>query len=96
MSIYCPYCDSTHVSRAMQPTASEQHNTSSFSSAASFATIGASLSKTVPLGISPLFGGIAGAVVGSVLGGVFSDPQPKRQARPVQCFQCDDCGHYFY
>lgn len=95
MSIYCPHCNSIHISRAVQPQHPMSTNHSSLSSAASFATIGASLSKHVSVGVSPLFGGIAGAVVGSVLGGIFNEPSQPRSA-PMPCFQCDDCGHYFY
>ena len=89
MQINCPYCHSEHVIRVVQNSSSQGGN-QSLASSASFATIGASLSKTLP--VSPLVGGIAGAVVGGLLGTVFGASTPTVQS----CFQCQHCGQSFY
>ncbi|MCH7330619.1 hypothetical protein [Acinetobacter modestus] len=90
MQINCPSCHSEHVIRVVQNTASQAGN-QSLASSASFATMGAALSKTLP--VSPLVGGIAGAVVGGLLGSVFG----SSSTQTVQsCFQCQHCGQSFY
>lgn len=76
--------------RVVQNNASQAGN-QSLASSASFATIGAALSKTLP--VSPLIGGIAGAVVGGLLGSIFgSASTPSVQSH----FQCQSCGQSFY
>lgn len=90
MQIYCPACHSEHVIRVVQ-NGSSQVAQQSLASSASFATVGAALSKTLP--ISPLVGGIAGAVVGGLLGTVFGSTAPQPAA---SCFQCQSCGQTFY
>ncbi|MDG3557589.1 hypothetical protein P7L54_16730 [Acinetobacter bereziniae] len=92
MQINCPYCHSEHVIRIVQNSNSQAGNgNQSLASSASFATMGAALSKTLP--ISPLIGGVAGAVVGGLLGSVFG----SAATQTVQsCFQCQHCGHSFY
>ncbi|ENW96009.1 hypothetical protein [Acinetobacter sp. NIPH 298] len=90
MQINCPYCHSEHVIRVVQNSGSQAGNQSLVSSA-SFATMGAALSKTLP--VSPLIGGIAGAVVGGFLGSVFGSA--PTQTVP-SCFQCQHCGYSFY
>ncbi|WP_151980804.1 hypothetical protein [Acinetobacter guerrae] len=60
MNITCPHCHSEDVIRVVQHTTtqgSQQHLTAS----ASFASMGAALSKSLP--VSPLIGGIPGVVV---------------------------------
>ncbi|MGM1005370.1 hypothetical protein [Acinetobacter haemolyticus] len=90
MQINCPYCHSEHVIRVVQNSSSQAGN-QSLASSASFATMGAALSKTLP--VSPLIGGIAGAVVGGLLGSVFGSASTQN----VQsCFQCQHCGQSFY
>lgn len=90
MQINCPYCHSEHVIRVVQNSCSQAGN-QSLASSASFATMGAALSKKLP--VSPLIGGIAGVVVGGLLGSVFG----STSAQTVQsCFQCQHCGQSFY
>ncbi|MGL4588050.1 MAG: hypothetical protein ACRCVQ_13605 [Acinetobacter ursingii] len=91
MNITCPYCHSEHIVRVVQQTTShgsQQHLTAS----ASFATMGAALSKSLP--VSPLIGGIAGVVVGGLFNSLF-DNAPKTQSSN-SCFQCQSCGQLFY
>ncbi|WP_151831642.1 hypothetical protein [Acinetobacter ursingii] len=91
MNITCPYCHSEHIVRVVQQTTSQvsqQHLTPS----ASFATMGAALSKSLP--VSPLIGGIAGVVVGGLFNSLF-DNAPKTQSSN-SCFQCQSCGQLFY
>ena len=66
MNITCPYCYSENVSR--ETTQSSGGN--SFSSMAG-AGIGATISKSFPTPLSPLLGGLAGAVIGGFLLGLF-------------------------
>lgn len=90
MQVNCPYCHSEHVIRVVQNSSSQGGN-QSLASSASFATMGAALSKTLP--VSPFIGGIAGAVVGGLLGSVFgSDATQTVQS----CFQCQHCGQLFH
>ena len=90
MQINCPSCHSEHVIRVVQNSASQAGN-HSLASSASFATMGAALSKTLP--VSPLVGGIAGAVVGGLLGSVFGSGSTQNLQ---SCFQCQHCGQSFY
>lgn len=97
MHILCPYCHSEHVQRMLH-TAPQQSNQQSklLGSSATFASIGATLSKSVSkqLPISPWVGGIAGAVIGGVLNSLFDSPQPTAQP-PISYFYCQDCQHRF-
>jgi len=91
MNIICPQCHSEHIIRVVQHTTmqgSQQHLTAS----ASFACMGAALSKSLP--ISPLIGGIAGVVVGGLLNSLFEN-KPVTQSTN-SCFQCQSCGQLFY
>lgn len=91
MNITCPYCHSEHVIRVVQhktSQGSQQHLTAS----ASFASMGAALSKSLP--VSPLIGGIAGVVVGGLLNSLFEN-KPVTQSTN-SCFQCQSCGQLFY
>lgn len=90
MQINCPYCHSEHVVRIM-PQPSNHPSQNIFSSSASFATIGATLSKSLP--ISPLVGGIAGIVVGGLLDNVFGS---QSTAVTHSYFHCQHCGQKFY
>ncbi|MCH2071115.1 hypothetical protein [Acinetobacter pittii] len=90
MNITCPNCHSEHVIRVVQNNASQAGN-QSLASSASFATMGAALSKSLP--ISPILGGIAGAVVGGLLGSIFGSGST---ASMQSHFQCQGCGFTFY
>lgn len=90
MQINCPYCHSEHVIRVVQNSNSQAGN-QSLASSASFATMGAALSKTLP--VSPLVGGIAGAVVGGLLGTVFGSASTQSMQSG---FQCQHCGQFFH
>jgi hypothetical protein len=50
MQINCPYCHSEHVIRVVQNSGSQAGN-QSLASSASFATMGAALSKTLPVSL---------------------------------------------
>ncbi|CAM0754627.1 MULTISPECIES: hypothetical protein [Acinetobacter calcoaceticus/baumannii complex] len=89
MNITCPNCHSEHVIRVVNH--HSQTGSQSLASSASFATMGAALSKSLP--ISPVVGGLAGAVVGGLLGSIFgSASTPSVQSH----FQCQGCGFTFY
>ncbi|MEO4177690.1 hypothetical protein ABH298_16040 [Acinetobacter pittii] len=88
MNITCPNCHSEHVIRVVTP--HSQTGNQSLASSASFATMGAALSKSLP--ISPLIGGIAGAVVGGIFNSLFD----RVPVAPSCCFQCQSCGQLFY
>ncbi|HCT5803788.1 hypothetical protein [Acinetobacter nosocomialis] len=88
MNITCPNCHSEHVIRVVNP--HSQTGDQSLASSASFATMGAALSKSLP--ISPLIGGIAGAVVGGIFNSLFD----RVPVTPSCCFQCQSCGQLFY
>lgn len=90
MQINCPYCYSEHVIRIVQNGTSQGSN-QSLASSVSFAGMGTALSKVLP--VSPLIGGLAGAVVGGLLSSVFS-PTPAQSTR--SCFQCQSCGQFFH
>lgn len=90
MRITCPHCYSEQVIRVIQNTDSQGIN-QSIASSVSFATVGTALSKALP--VSPLVGGLAGAVVGGLLSSVFS---PSAPAVPHSYFQCQSCGLGFH
>ena len=87
MNITCPYCYSENVSReTTQPSGGN-----SFSSVAG-AGIGATISKSFPTPLSPLLGGLAGAVIGGLIDSFI---QPPRQQQPVSYFHCHNCQRNF-
>ena len=91
MNIHCPYCFSEDVVRVVR----EQHSSGSGShmaASATFATLGASLSKTMPIPVPPVVGGIAGAVVGGLLDSFAQPSQP----RSISCFYCHNCQRNFH
>ncbi|TPT53257.1 hypothetical protein [Acinetobacter baumannii] len=88
MNITCPNCHSEHVIRVVNP--HSQTGNQSLASSASFATMGAALSKSLP--ISPVVGGLAGAVVGGIFNSLFD----RVPFIPSCCFQCQSCGQLFY
>ena len=91
MSINCPYCFSDQTIQVVnqQITGSES---SGFGASASFASIGASISKSLPLPVSPLIGGIAGAVIGGLFSSVFDEPK-----KPISMtyYHCNNCQQNF-
>ena len=87
MNITCPYCYSENVSR--ETTQSSGGN--SFSSMAG-AGIGATISKSFPTPLSPLLGGLAGAVIGGLIDSFI---QPPIQQQPVSYFYCHNCQRNF-
>ena len=97
MQILCPYCHSENVQRMLH-TAQQQSNQQSnlVGSSAAFASIGATLSKSVSkqFSISPWVGGVAGVLIGGVLNSLFDSPQPTAPA-PISYFYCQDCQHSF-
>lgn len=96
MSRTCPNCLSDQIVLVINQPAPRSINASSLVTSTSFATIGASISKSLPLPVPPLVGGIAGAVVGGLLSAVFgSDSQPQPQ-RASTYFQCQSCAHMFH
>jgi hypothetical protein len=89
MNITCPYCHSENVSRVIDQQSQNQGSLSSVTCAG----IGASISKSLPLPISPWMGGIAGAVVGGLLD---SFMQPSRPVSPpMRYFHCHSCQRNF-
>ena len=61
MSLNCPYCFSDQVIQVVNQHVGGSDSTG-LAASASFATIGASISKSLPLPVSPLLGGLAGGV----------------------------------
>lgn len=89
MNITCPYCHSENVSRVIDQQSSNQGSLSSMTCAG----IGASISKSLPLPISPWMGGIAGAVVGGLLDSLIQPSRPV--ATSVRYFHCHHCQRNF-
>ncbi|MFW1945185.1 hypothetical protein ACG93R_16960 [Acinetobacter guillouiae] len=87
MNITCPNCGSENISRGSTRVASNNN----FSSMAG-AGIGASLSKHLPTPLSPLLGGLAGAMVGGLID---SFVQPQRPQQTVNYFYCHHCQNKF-
>jgi len=87
MSLICPYCLSDQVIQVMN----QQMNgaeSSGLAASASFATIGATISKGLPLPVSPLLGGLAGAVIGGLFSSVFNEPKKPITMTYYHCNQC--------
>ena len=91
MSLNCPYCFSDQVIQVVNQQVSGSESTG-LAASASFATIGASISKGLPLPVSPLLGGLAGAVIGGLIDSFI---QPPRQQQPVAFFHCHSCQRNF-
>lgn len=92
MSIHCPFCHSDQVLQRLMTDPNSQASSSNLAASASFATIGASISKSLPLPVSPIIGGIAGAVLGGLFGQVFEEPKQKI---PVRYYHCQNCNQNF-
>lgn len=86
MRINCPYCYSDQVIQVVRTGSGSDSTT--LAASASFATIGASISKSFPLAVSPLIGGIAGAVLGGLFSSIFDEPQKQIPMRYYHCHQC--------
>ena len=97
MQINCPYCHSEHVHRIiLNSSSSHQDTMNSLGSSATFASIGASLTKHLPphLPVSPWMGGIAGALIGGLFNSLFNDPSP-RPSITMSYFYCESCHQNF-
>lgn len=98
MQILCPYCHSEHVQRMLQSPAQASDDSSHLlGTSATFASIGAGLSKSLggQIPISPWIGGIAGAVIGGLFGGLLDTPQRAAPQLPISYFQCQSCRQSF-
>ena len=91
MSKHCPYCFSDQIVQVMNQQVNGSAGTG-VAASASFATIGASISKTLPLPLSPLLGGIAGAVIGGEFSSLFDSP---KQHIPMCYYHCHHCNQNF-
>jgi hypothetical protein len=88
MNITCPYCYSDNVSRTTVPSKS----TNTYGSMAGVG-IGTMISKSLPTPMSPLLGGLLGAVVGGLIDTLTHSSPPADTARPS--FHCNICQHDF-
>lgn len=88
MSLNCPYCFSDQVIQVVN----QQVNGSDSTGLAASATIGATISKGLPLPVSPLLGGLAGAVIGGLFSSVFDEPK-----KPITLtyYHCNHCQQNF-
>ena len=73
MNITCPYCYSENVSRSTS--ASKSSNT--YGSMAG-AGVGTMISKSLPIPMSPLLGGLMGVVVGGLIDSLTQPSQPQQ------------------
>ena len=91
MSLNCPYCLSDQVIQVVNHQVSGSNSTG-LAASTSFATIGASISKGLPLPVSPLLGGLAGAVIGGLFSSMFDEPK-----KPITMtyYHCNHCQQNF-
>ena len=91
MRLNCPYCLSDQVIQVVNQQVNGSDSTG-LAASASFATIGASISKGLPLPVSPLLGGLAGAVIGGLFSSVFDEPK-----KPITLayYHCNHCQQNF-
>lgn len=94
MQINCPYCQSGNVIHCRYLPHNQPAANSGVASSASFAAIGVSLSKTLPLTVPPVIGGLAGMVVGGLLGNLFDEPK-RTQSTGYSYFYCQACHRDF-
>lgn len=92
MNKNCPYCLSDQVVQVVNQQVGSSSDSTAFAASASFATIGASISKSLPLPVPPLLGGIAGALIGGLVSSIFEEP---KQISTVTYFQCNNCQQNF-
>ena len=83
MNITCPYCYSENVSRSTS--ASKSSNT--YGSMAG-AGVGTMISKSLPIPMSPLLGGLMGVVVGGLIDSLTQTSHPQQ---PTAYFHCNNC-----
>ena len=91
MSLICPYCLSDQVIQVVNQQVNGTES-SGLAASASLATIGASISKSLPSPVSPLLGGLAGAVIGGLFSSVFDEPK-----KPITLayYHCNHCQQNF-
>ena len=91
MRINCPYCYSDQIIQVVNQQVSGS-DSKGLAASASFATIGASISKSFPLPVSPLLGGLAGAVIGGLFSSVLNEPK-----KPITMtyYHCNHCQQNF-
>lgn len=91
MSLICPYCLSDQVIQVVNQQVNGTES-SGLAASASLATIGASISKSLPSPVSPLLGGLAGAVIGGLFSSVFDEP-----TKPITLtyYHCNHCQQNF-
>ena len=87
MSINCPYCFSEQIVQVVNQQVGSPTGTG-IAASASLATIGATISKSLPLPFSPVLGGLAGAVIGSLFSSVFDEPKKPVTMTYYHCNQC--------
>lgn len=87
MNVNCPYCFSDQVIQVVNQQV-ESAESNGFAASASFATIGASVSKFLPVPFSPLISGVAGAVIGGLFSSIFDEPKKPMVVTYYHCNQC--------
>lgn len=87
MSLNCPYCLSDQVIQVVNQQVNGSDSTG-LAASASFATIGASISKSLPLPVSPSACGIAGAVIGGLFSSMFDEPKKPITLTYYHCNYC--------
>ena len=91
MSLICPYCLSDQVIQVVNQQVNGSDSTG-LAASASFATIGASISKGLPLPVSPFIGGIAGAVIGGLFSSMFDE---SKKPITLTYYHCNHCQQNF-
>ena len=92
MRINCPYCYSDQVIQMVNQQANSGSDSIGLAASASFATIGASISKSLPLPLYPFIGGIAGAVIGGLFSSIFEEP---KKTITMTYYHCNNCQQNF-
>ncbi|MEQ1304462.1 hypothetical protein ACE5JW_01675 [Acinetobacter radioresistens] len=88
MSLNCPYCLSDQVIQVVNQQVNADSGSTGLAISTSFATIGASISRSLPLPMSPFIGGIAGAVIGGLFSSVFDEPKKPITLTYYHCNYC--------
>lgn len=97
MKIVCPYCHSENIQRVLHKHTQQASSSNTLGSSATFATIGATLTKSLAgqLPISPWMGGVAGALVGGLVSSIFEPPRTT-ETMPTSYFYCPECDQPFH